>query len=125
MHEKEAETRAAMELIRQDHEWRQQNPELFFAEIADDLWRTMPDDEAIEDFRLRAANVPWWATDVVACLDGILRARPAWAALTLVDASRRGPWLGGSPDETPDVYLDWLATQTAQFREALDAAGGR
>jgi hypothetical protein len=122
MHEKEVETRAALELIKQDHEWRQRHPDLFFAELADDLWRTMPDDEAIEDFKLRLANVPWWATDVVECLEGILRNRPDWAARTLVEASRRGPWLGGSPDDTPEVYIDWLATQTRQMRQALDTA---
>jgi len=117
----EALGREILTILEQDRQWRRQNPELFLAEIAEDLWRTMPDDEAIDDFRLRLKGVPWWASDVVECLERILRERPDWAAPTLVTASQRGPWLGSEPQSDPDSYLDWLAIQTHQMREALDS----
>jgi hypothetical protein len=94
-------------------------PDLFFAEIVDDLWKTMPDDEALDDFRIRVENVPWWAQDVVDCLERVLRERPNWAATTLVDASKRGQWLGPSPVESPGPYLAWLTAQDQEMRAAL------
>lgn len=111
MDEREVQAREILHTIERDREWRRSHPERFLADIADDLWRNMADEEAVADFRLRRTNVPWWAADVLGCLDEILQERPTWAAPTLVAASGRGPWLGPSPEDSPDVYLDWLAEQ--------------
>jgi hypothetical protein len=110
-----------LHILEKDREDRRAHPDIWFAEIADDLWRTMPDDEAVDDFRFRLSNVPWWASDVVECLEFVLRERPDWAIPTLIEASQRGEWLGSLPEKT-DAYFDWLAAQTAPMRTALDAA---
>ena len=114
-----------LRVLEQDREWRRAHPAEFLAEIADDLWLSMPDDEALDDFRLRLANVPWWAAAVVESLEHVLAHRPDWAAPSLVRASGRGPWLGGSPETEPEPYLDWLARQVGPMRFALDQARGR
>jgi hypothetical protein len=111
-----------LEKIEQNRDWRRQHRREWLAEIADDLWSTMPDDEALDDFRLRLQGVPWWASDVVECLEYILDEKPGWAARTLVEGSRRGPWLGPDPDDDAGVYLAWLAAQTEVMRTALDQA---
>jgi hypothetical protein len=111
-----------LEKIEQNRDWRRQHRREWLAEIADDLWSTMPDDEALDDFRLRLKGVPWWASDVVECLEYVIREEPDWAAPTLVQASGRGPWLGPGPDNRPDVYLAWLAEQIQPMRAALDQA---
>jgi hypothetical protein len=128
MHGNNAEAREILRMIERDREWRRSHPERFLAEIAADLWRNLPDEEAVDDFRLRAQSVPWWASDLVECLQGIVQHRPAWAARTLVEASRRGPWLGPSPDDTPEVYLDWLAKQLGRMKapestQVIDGVG--
>ncbi|MGW1411797.1 hypothetical protein [Streptomyces sp. NPDC002403] len=104
--------------IEQDHEWREQNPALFFAELCADLWRTTPDDEALEVFKIRAKNAGWWASDVV---DGVERAvaeKPYWAASTLEHSADL--WFGNPAKETPKPYLDWLAERAVELRDALD-----
>jgi hypothetical protein len=110
-----------LHILEKDRDDRRAHPDLWFSEIADDLWKTMPDDEAIDDFRFRLNNVPWWASDVVECLERVLLDRPDWAIPKLIESSKRGEWLG-SPTGNPDAYFDWLAAQTAPMRAALDAA---
>lgn len=111
-----------LEKIEQNRDWRRQHRREWLAEIANDLWSTMPDDEALDDFRLRLKGVPWWASDVVECLEYVLGEKPDWAASTLVEGSRRGPWLGPDPDDDPGPYLAWLSAQTQIMRAALDQA---
>lgn len=111
-----------LHVLEEDRRWRRQNPDRFFAEIAEDLWRTMPDDEALDHFRLRLDNVAWWASDVVECIERVLEERPHWVVRTLVEASERGAWLGGSIEDDSDRYLDWLAAQAGEMRRALDEA---
>ncbi|WP_405675403.1 hypothetical protein OG292_06740 [Streptomyces sp. NBC_01511] len=106
--------------IEQDHQWREENPRLFFAELCEDLWRTTPDDEALEVFGIRARNAPWWASDVVNCVEGVVIDRPEWAARTL--RSSADLWFGAPASDTPEPYLDWLAERTVELRGELDAA---
>ena len=113
--------REILEKIEQNRDWRRAHRREFLAEVADDLW-WMDDDEALDDFLLRLKAVPWWASDVVECLEYVIREKPDWAAPTLVDASGRGPWLGPGPDGRPDVYLAWLTEQVQPMRAALDQA---
>ncbi|MGY3056213.1 hypothetical protein ACVWZD_000457 [Streptomyces sp. TE3672] len=104
--------------IEQDHEWREQNPALFFAKLCDDLWRTTPDDEALEVFKIRVRNAGWWASDVVDCVERVVAERPDWAAPTLEkDADL---WFGSSAEETPKPYLDWLAERAVEMRSVFD-----
>jgi|KBSSwiStaDraftv2_1062776.scaffolds.fasta_scaffold617003_2 hypothetical protein len=113
-----------MAILEQDRAWRRANRRAFLAEIAEDLWRTMPDGEALDDYRLRLQGVPWWASDVVECLEWVLAERPDWAVPTLTEASGRSWWLTDYLPGDEAVYLSWLAEQTAEMRRALDEARG-
>ncbi|MER5618810.1 hypothetical protein [Streptomyces sp. NPDC002215] len=104
--------------IEQDHEWREENPALFFAELCDDLWRTTPDDEALEVFEIRARNAGWWASDVVDCVEKIVAEEPDWAARTLEISADL--WFGSPAKETSKPYLEWLAERASELRNALD-----
>ncbi|WP_330434222.1 hypothetical protein OIC43_08210 [Streptomyces sp. NBC_00825] len=104
--------------IEQDHEWRKQNPALFFAKLCVDLWRTTPDDEALEVFKIRATNAGWWASDVVDRVERVVADRPDWAAPTLECSADL--WFGSPAEETPEPYLDWLAERAVELRSALD-----
>ncbi|MBO8192035.1 hypothetical protein ITI46_10195 [Streptomyces oryzae] len=112
-----------LHLIEQDHQWREENPDLFFAELCDDLWRTTPDDEALEVFRIRARNAAWWASDVVDCVERVVVGKPEWAARTLERSADL--WFGAPASVTPEPYLDWLAERAVELRGALDAERGR
>jgi hypothetical protein len=109
-----------LETLEKDREWRRANPREFLTQIADDLWKTMPDDEALVVYRLQLAAAPWWGLDVVECLERVLAERPAWAVPALIEGSQRGPWLGD--EDNPEPYFAWLAEQTAQMRAAAEAA---
>ncbi|GAA0916362.1 hypothetical protein [Nonomuraea longicatena] len=102
----------------QAHEWREQNPALFFEELCADLWRTDPVDEALEIFRIRVRNAAWWASDVVDCVEKVLIERPEWAARTLERSADL--WFGSPAEETPEPYLTWLAERAVELRAALD-----
>jgi hypothetical protein len=106
--------------IEEQREWRRENPAVWLTEIAADLWRNMEDKEALDHFIFRMRNVPWWATDVVECLELVLRERPDWAVPSLIDGMQAGEWLG--PIGKPKPYFDWLAKQARPMRKALDAA---
>ncbi|HEV7851267.1 MAG TPA: hypothetical protein VGP27_07870 [Mycobacterium sp.] len=114
----EREGRRLLELIEQNRVAHRRHPDRFLAEISADLWRNMPDDEALDDFRHRLRTAPWWAIDAVECLEAVVRDRPEWAARTFAEASDR--WLGASADDDPDMYLDWLAERTRAMRRAVD-----
>jgi len=101
-----------------DRDWRREHPDLFLAEIGADLWRTMDEEEAIEDFVGRAPLVPWWANDVVDCLARVLHDLPDRAPSILVAS---GLWLGAGADAAPGRYLDFLERQLARMRTELDA----
>ena len=109
-------------MLEQERDRRRAHPDVFLAEIAKDLWMYMEDDEALEDFKSRLEVVAWWATDVVECLERVVREQPSWAATTLVEASGRGDWLGPDPGADPEPYLRWLARQAEGMRAALDRA---
>lgn len=109
--------------IERDHEWRARNPALFFAKLCEDLWRTDPDDEALDLFRLRARNAPWWASDVVDCVERVAADRPEWAASTVERSA--DVWFGSPAEETPQPYLDWLGERAVELRSALEVARSR
>ncbi|WP_326742746.1 hypothetical protein [Streptomyces sp. NBC_01768] len=104
--------------IEKDHKWREDNPKRFFAVLCDDLWRTTPDDEALDVFKIRATNAGWWASDVVDCVERVVAERPDWAAHTLQCSADL--WLGRSAEEAPELYLDWLAERAVELRSVLD-----
>jgi hypothetical protein len=107
-------------LIDEDHDWRRRHPERFFAEFAADLWADVTDGAAQTDFQARAHAAPWWATDVVECLEQILTDHPSWAPSLLVEASGRGHWLG-DPSNDKGRYFEWFAEQVAVMRASADA----
>jgi len=107
-----------LRMIERDHEWRLQNPALFFAELCDDLWRTTPDDEALDVFRIRARSAGWWASDVVDCVEQVVAGRPEWAADTLQRCADL--WFGVPAEENPEPYMDWLVERVAELRGVLD-----
>ncbi|WP_190232948.1 hypothetical protein [Streptomyces avicenniae] len=115
--------RQILHLIEQDHRWREENPDLFFAELCEDMWRTTPDDEALEIFGIRARNAAWWASDVVACVERVVADRPGWAAGTLERSADL--WFGAPAADTPGPYLDWLAERAVELRDVLDAERAR
>jgi hypothetical protein len=106
-------------LISEDHDWRKAHPEQFFAAIAADLWADVPDGAAQTDFQARAQAAPWWASDVVECLERILTDRPDWALPIVVEASGRGHWLG-APSKNRQQYFDWLDEQTQLMRASVE-----
>jgi hypothetical protein len=106
-------------LIDEDHDWRKAHPDQFFSAIAGDLWADVPDSAAHTDFRARAQAAPWWATDVVECLERILTDRPGWALPILVEASGRGHWLGDHP-KYQDRNFDWLDEQMQIMRANIE-----
>ncbi|MEV1005944.1 hypothetical protein [Streptomyces sp. NPDC049881] len=114
--------RQILHMIERDHQWREENPALFFAELCDDLWRTDSDDEALVIFRIRARNAGWWASDVVDCVERVVADRPEWAARTLERSADL--WFGAPASDTPEPYLDWLAERAVELRSVLDEERG-
>ncbi|MFE2936572.1 hypothetical protein [Streptomyces sp. NPDC059278] len=106
--------------IERDHEWREQNPALFFAKLCEDLWRTTPEDEWLNVFEIRVRNAVWWASDALACVEKVVAEQPAWAAPAL--ESFADEWFGSSAEETPQPYLDLLAERAAEMRSVFDSA---
>lgn len=110
-----ADVDSLLALIDEDHDWRRAHPARFFAEFAADLWADVTDSVAQADFQARAQVAPWWATDVVVCLEQVLTDRPSWAPSLLVEASGRGHWLG-DPSKDKERYFQWFAEQVAVMR---------
>lgn len=104
-------------IIERDHQWRREHPDLFLGQIASDLWRTMDENEAKEDFLARAPLAPWWASDVVECLERVLRDFSDRVPTILVE---NGLWLGSSAEKDSDGYLDFLTRQIEWMRPLLD-----
>ena len=95
-----------LEKIEQNRDWRRQHRREWLAEIADDLWSTMPDDEALDDFRLRLQE----------CRGGPRTSSSAWStSLMRSPAGLRARWSrvacgGRGSDRTPTTTPRyWLA----------------
>lgn len=106
-------------LISEDHDWRKAHADQFFAEFAAGLFADVPDTAAQDDFQARARAAPWWATDVVECLERILADRPGWALPILVEGCGRGQWLG-DPGTSQERYFDWLEKQVQVMRASVE-----
>lgn len=104
--------------IEEAHEWREQNPEAFFAKLCDDLWRDTAEDEWLSVFETRVQNVPWWASDALACVEKVVAKLPDWAAPTLEKVADL--WFESPAEETPKPYLAWLAERAAEMRSVFD-----
>lgn len=105
-------------ILERDRVWRRAHPDLFLGEIGSDLWRTMDEEEAKEDFLARAPLAPWWASDVVECLERVSHDFSDRAPSILV---KSGLWLGSSAESDPGRYLDFLTRQINWMRPVLEA----
>lgn len=108
-------------LIERDRDEHRARPDLWLIELAEDLWSTSDDQEALDVFLIRLRGAPWWALQVIECLELVVRERPEWAVFNLILGADRDFWLG--VDE--EAYFAWVAEQVRPMRAAWDAAVGR
>lgn len=115
----ESEGESIIAAIEQDRDEHRAHPDLWLIELSTDLWSQMGDGDAIHMFRMRVKGAPWWALQVIECLELVLRERPYWGVPNLIEGCERGEWLGPGEDEEP--YYSWIAEQLAPMKAVYEA----
>lgn len=124
-----AETWRDRKELRDESAKRRENPMAFFQQFLSDLWKDNTQDEAEQLWATKCEYFPWYAEDVLACLDYVLADPPA----DLMEMLSEHGWVilyhemdlqGVERRFTFDETVDWLRAVRESFR-ALYASSSR
>ena len=116
-----------LQSIREDSRLRRQAPLAFVLEFLEAVWLDNTYAEALEQWQVKVDEFPWYADDVLACLDLVI-AHPPDDLAGLV-REHGGIYLFGrdpeSGEERPgnaQAYWQWLRDTRAELGRIYDAA---
>ncbi|MCB0006159.1 MAG: hypothetical protein KDE04_06880 [Anaerolineales bacterium] len=111
--------------IRRESERRRADPVACFKQFLNDIWKDNQPEEALYLWQLKVAHFPWYASDVLHCLDLVIADPPD----NLGDILAEEGWImlyhemdenGEEQPYNQADYLAWLSQLRAQYGALYD-----
>jgi hypothetical protein len=108
--------------IRKKSAARRADPRAFVCEFFRDNWLEYTDEERRENWARQVAEYPWYAEDVLVCMDAVLADPPPDLDEQLIECGSVAIEEPGEPQADHAAYVQWLRDLRAGYGRIYDAA---
>jgi hypothetical protein len=109
-------------LIRKQSAERRANPRGFLCEFLQTYWQDYTDDEQRQLWERQVEQYPWYAEDVLVCIDAVLADLPPDLGRLLEECGSIHVGEPGDPPPEESAYAGWLAALRRRLGQVYDQA---
>jgi hypothetical protein len=111
-----------LQSIKEDSKHRRENPIKTFCEFLEAIWMDNTEQEALVQWNIKVEQAPWYAKDVLDCLNQIIENPPS----NLIGLLSVHGWIslyheeGSTEEYTYDEYVNWLKNLRDQYEDIYE-----